>query len=147
MECNDWCTATLRKIDMLCVCVQFDLRLSVCSARRTLITGMASGSIVAFNIDFNRWHYEHQNRYWGGQHEEEEDGERREEQEGEEVMHSAVYLRRRGNYRHQGEGKTYRTLGSNPLWCLLDVRTRQRWWNILPPCTRVRTHTRVTTDT
>lgn len=30
---------------------------------RTLITGMASGSIVAFNIDFNRWHYEHQNRY------------------------------------------------------------------------------------
>ncbi|KAG7263313.1 hypothetical protein CRUP_012286 [Coryphaenoides rupestris] len=29
----------------------------------TLITGMASGSIVAFNIDFNRWHYEHQNRY------------------------------------------------------------------------------------
>ena len=31
--------------------------------RRTLITGMASGSIVAFNIDFNRWHYEHQNRY------------------------------------------------------------------------------------
>lgn len=31
---------------------------------RTLITGMASGSIVAFNIDFNRWHYEHQNGYW-----------------------------------------------------------------------------------
>lgn len=35
----------------------------LCSSR-TLITGMASGSIVAFNIDFNRWHYEHQNRYW-----------------------------------------------------------------------------------
>lgn len=33
------------------------------SSLRTLITGMASGSIVAFNIDFNRWHYEHQNRY------------------------------------------------------------------------------------
>ncbi|KAM8905556.1 neurobeachin isoform 2-T2 [Spinachia spinachia] len=31
--------------------------------QRTLITGMASGSIVAFNIDFNRWHHEHQNRY------------------------------------------------------------------------------------
>lgn len=31
---------------------------------RTLITGMVSGSIVAFNIDFNRWHYEHQSRYW-----------------------------------------------------------------------------------
>ncbi|KAM4627885.1 neurobeachin-like isoform 2-T2 [Polymixia lowei] len=31
--------------------------------QRTLITGMASGSIVAFNIDFNRWHYEHQSRY------------------------------------------------------------------------------------
>uniref|UniRef100_UPI0037E72D99 neurobeachin-like isoform X2 n=1 Tax=Semicossyphus pulcher TaxID=241346 RepID=UPI0037E72D99 len=31
--------------------------------QRTLITGMVSGSIVAFNIDFNRWHYEHQNRY------------------------------------------------------------------------------------
>ena len=30
---------------------------------RTLITGMVSGSIVAFNIDFNRWHHEHQNRY------------------------------------------------------------------------------------
>lgn len=34
---------------------------------RTLITGMVSGSIVAFNIDFNRWHYEHQNRYWGAE--------------------------------------------------------------------------------
>lgn len=68
--------------------------LSVCSSLRTLITGMASGSIVAFNIDFNRWHYEHQNRYWGGQREEEEDGERRGEPEGEEVMHSAVYLQR-----------------------------------------------------
>lgn len=48
----------------MCVCVCgwifFD---SVRSALRTLITGMASGSIVAFNIDFNRWHYEHQNRY------------------------------------------------------------------------------------
>uniref|UniRef100_A0A671NRY6 Neurobeachin n=1 Tax=Sinocyclocheilus anshuiensis TaxID=1608454 RepID=A0A671NRY6_9TELE len=31
--------------------------------QRTLITGMASGSIVAFNIDFNRWHFEHQNGY------------------------------------------------------------------------------------
>ncbi|KAM6987921.1 neurobeachin [Tautogolabrus adspersus] len=31
--------------------------------QRTLITGMVSGSVVAFNIDFNRWHYEHQNRY------------------------------------------------------------------------------------
>uniref|UniRef100_H2LFI6 Neurobeachin n=1 Tax=Oryzias latipes TaxID=8090 RepID=H2LFI6_ORYLA len=31
--------------------------------QRTLITGMASGSIVAFNIDFNRWHYEHQTGY------------------------------------------------------------------------------------
>ncbi|KAL0973092.1 hypothetical protein UPYG_G00198850 [Umbra pygmaea] len=31
--------------------------------QRTLITGMASGSIVAFNIDFNRWHHELQNRY------------------------------------------------------------------------------------
>ncbi|XP_076833149.1 neurobeachin-like isoform X3 [Brachyhypopomus gauderio] len=31
--------------------------------QRTLITGMASGSIVAFNIDFNRWHYEHHKRY------------------------------------------------------------------------------------
>lgn len=35
---------------------------------RTLITGMVSGSIVAFNIDFNRWHYEHQNRYWAEEH-------------------------------------------------------------------------------
>ncbi len=37
---------------------------SVLHVSRTLITGMASGSIVAFNIDFNRWHFEHQNRYW-----------------------------------------------------------------------------------
>lgn len=35
---------------------------------RTLITGMVSGSIVAFNIDFNRWHQEHQNRYWAEEH-------------------------------------------------------------------------------
>ncbi|XP_030632108.1 neurobeachin isoform X2 [Chanos chanos] len=31
--------------------------------QRTLVTGMASGSIVAFNIDFSRWHFEHQNRF------------------------------------------------------------------------------------
>ena len=30
---------------------------------RTLVTGMASGSIVAFNIDFNRWHCEQHSRY------------------------------------------------------------------------------------
>lgn len=58
-----------------------DVTLCLCSARRTLITGMASGSIVAFNIDFNRWHYEHQNRYWGGQLEGEEGGEEREREE------------------------------------------------------------------
>lgn len=57
------CNAKKNRCVCACVCVQFDSRLSVCSARRTLITGMASGSIVAFNIDFNRWHYEHQNRY------------------------------------------------------------------------------------
>lgn len=89
---SDWCTAALKKVSYV-----YSLTYRcVCSALRTLITGMASGSIVAFNIDFNRWHYEHQNRYWGGQHEEEEDGERREEQGGEEVMHSAVYLQPAG---------------------------------------------------
>lgn len=113
---------------------------SVCSALRTLITGMASGSIVAFNIDFNRWHYEHQNRYWGGQHEEEEDRKRREKQVGEEVMHSAVYLRRRGNYRHQEEVRTYRTLGFIPLftWCEDAAALGEHTSSI---------HTRVTTDT
>ncbi|MFT7815131.1 lipopolysaccharide-responsive and beige-like anchor protein [Arapaima gigas] len=30
--------------------------------QRCIITGMASGSIVLFYIDFNRWHYEHQSR-------------------------------------------------------------------------------------
>lgn len=91
---------------------------------------MASGSIVAFNIDFNRWHYEHQNRYWGGQREEEEDGERKEEQEGEEAMHSAVYLRlTEETTGTEGEGKTSTgPLGSIPLWSLLDLRMRQRWW-------------------
>lgn len=86
---------------------------------RTLITGMASGSIVAFNIDFNRWHYEHQNRYWGGQREEEEDGEKRKKQEGEEVMHSAVYLRRAGGKPQvpRGRNNKHRTLG---LWSWLD---------------------------
>nr|XP_032812267.1 neurobeachin-like isoform X5 [Petromyzon marinus] len=37
--------------------------LDISHDQRTLITGMASGSIVAFNIDFNRWHLEYQNRY------------------------------------------------------------------------------------
>uniref|UniRef100_UPI00358F9AE2 neurobeachin-like n=1 Tax=Myxine glutinosa TaxID=7769 RepID=UPI00358F9AE2 len=37
--------------------------LDISHDQRTLVTGMASGSIVAFNIDFNRWHQEHQNRY------------------------------------------------------------------------------------
>lgn len=46
-------------------CQWFCVFLNYCLCfSRTLITGMASGSIVAFNIDFNRWHYEHQNRYW-----------------------------------------------------------------------------------
>lgn len=69
---------------LLWIHIWFDSWLLACSSRRTLITGMASGSIVAFNIDFNRWHYEHQNRYWGGRHEEEEDGEGRGGREGEE---------------------------------------------------------------
>lgn len=33
---------------------------------RCIITGMASGSIVLFYNDFNRWHHEYQTRYWGG---------------------------------------------------------------------------------
>lgn len=32
---------------------------------RCIITGMASGSIVLFYNDFNRWHHEYQTRYWG----------------------------------------------------------------------------------
>lgn len=31
--------------------------------QRVIITGMASGSIVLFYIDFNRWHHEYQTRY------------------------------------------------------------------------------------
>ncbi|XP_078481604.1 neurobeachin isoform X1 [Ciona intestinalis] len=30
--------------------------------QKTVITGMTSGSIVAFHINFNRWHYEYQNQ-------------------------------------------------------------------------------------
>jgi hypothetical protein len=31
---------------------------------RCVISGMASGSIVLFYNDFNRWHHEYQTRYW-----------------------------------------------------------------------------------
>ncbi|XP_077976450.1 neurobeachin-like isoform X2 [Styela clava] len=31
--------------------------------QKTVITGMTSGSIVAFRIDFNKWHHEFQNKY------------------------------------------------------------------------------------
>ncbi|XP_067848250.1 lipopolysaccharide-responsive and beige-like anchor protein isoform X1 [Heptranchias perlo] len=31
--------------------------------QRVIVTGMASGSIVLFYIDFNRWHHEYQTRY------------------------------------------------------------------------------------
>lgn len=31
--------------------------------QRCIITGMASGSIVLFYNDFNRWHHEYQTRY------------------------------------------------------------------------------------
>lgn len=31
---------------------------------RCIISGMASGSIVLFYNDFNRWHHEYQTRYW-----------------------------------------------------------------------------------
>lgn len=39
--------------------------LSALSSPRCIITGMASGSIVLFYNDFNRWHHEYQTRYWG----------------------------------------------------------------------------------
>lgn len=107
------------------------------SSLRTLITGMASGSIVAFNIDFNRWHYEHQNRYWGGQHEEEgaeQRGERRWRILQCECDAGEITATKR-------KQKKNRTFGSIPLWSLL-VRTWQCWWTILPPpSTRVCTHT------
>ncbi|XP_078683644.1 neurobeachin-like isoform X8 [Branchiostoma floridae x Branchiostoma belcheri] len=31
--------------------------------QKTVLVGLSSGSLVAFNIDFNRWHYEFQARY------------------------------------------------------------------------------------
>lgn len=34
---------------------------------RCIMTGMASGSIVVFYNDFNRWHHEYQTRYWPSQ--------------------------------------------------------------------------------
>ena len=31
---------------------------------RFLLAGLATGTIVVFHIDFNRWHHEFQQRYW-----------------------------------------------------------------------------------
>lgn len=106
---------------------------SVCSALRTLITGMASGSIVAFNIDFNRWHYEHQNRYWGGQHEEEE--ERRTRGRGGDsfccVSATQGKLQAPRGRKHLPDLRLY------SLVYLMWGRGSQRWWDKLPPFTRV----------
>lgn len=76
---------------------------------RTLITGMASGSIVAFNIDFNRWHYEHQNRYWGG---------RLELDEGRSSATLPCLSNTKGGiHRYRDKGKfSFRPIGSIPLY-------------------------------
>jgi len=31
---------------------------------RYLLAGLATGSIVVLNVDFNKWHHEYQQRYW-----------------------------------------------------------------------------------
>lgn len=40
-----------------------ELSFSLLVLLRCIITGMASGSIVLFYNDFNRWHHEYQTRY------------------------------------------------------------------------------------
>ncbi|XP_054598626.1 neurobeachin isoform X4 [Nothobranchius furzeri] len=58
-----WQACDFRKLYMYPGCDAGIRAMDLSHDQRTLITGMASGSIVAFNIDFNRWHYEHHNRY------------------------------------------------------------------------------------
>ncbi|KAE8287423.1 Neurobeachin Lysosomal-trafficking regulator 2 Protein BCL8B [Larimichthys crocea] len=62
MEVNDSTRAILLSSDGQNLVTGGIRAMDLSHDQRTLITGMASGSIVAFNIDFNRWHYEHQNR-------------------------------------------------------------------------------------
>ena len=35
---------------------------------RFLMAGLATGSVVVFHIDFNKWHHEFQQRYWARPH-------------------------------------------------------------------------------
>jgi len=32
---------------------------------RFILAGLASGALVVFNVDFNKWHYSYQIRYGG----------------------------------------------------------------------------------
>lgn len=111
------------------------------SPRRTLITGMASGSIVAFNIDFNRWHYEHQNRYWGGPREEEEAREGGEKNKRERRWSILLCICNTGKQVLRGMKNKYRTLGSIPPVKFTWFEDAAVLMEILPLCTRVRTHT------
>ncbi|XP_068507524.1 neurobeachin isoform X1 [Syngnathus scovelli] len=58
-----WQACSLKPLYVYPACDAAIRAMDLSHDQRTLITGMASGSIVAFNIDFNRWHYEHQHRY------------------------------------------------------------------------------------
>uniref|UniRef100_A0A8D3A1L0 Neurobeachin n=1 Tax=Scophthalmus maximus TaxID=52904 RepID=A0A8D3A1L0_SCOMX len=58
-----WQACDFKKLYMYPGCDAGVRAMDLSHDQRTLVTGMASGSIVAFNIDFNRWHYEHHNRY------------------------------------------------------------------------------------
>nr|XP_061811916.1 neurobeachin-like [Nerophis lumbriciformis] len=58
-----WQACSLKPLYVYPACDAAIRAMDLSHDQRTLITGMASGSIVAFNIDFNRWHFEHQHRY------------------------------------------------------------------------------------
>ena len=43
------------------------LSTAVCECRRYLMAGLATGCLIVFNIDFNKWHHEYQEKYrWCG---------------------------------------------------------------------------------
>jgi hypothetical protein len=39
------------------------LALDMAHEQRTIIAGMATGSIVAFNVNFSKWHHEFRDTY------------------------------------------------------------------------------------
>ncbi|KAG9344067.1 hypothetical protein JZ751_012546 [Albula glossodonta] len=60
---NVWQVHDLKKLFSYPGCDAGIRSMAVSHDQRCIITGMASGSIVLFYNDFNRWHYEHQSKY------------------------------------------------------------------------------------